>query len=75
MCFAFGSTCPEQVFGIFLGVELGSLIWVCMSQDMLRSGTADAASMANVLKAYKTTSQWQEAPWVNLSYPIIFSMP
>ena len=28
---------------------------------MLLSGTADAASMANVLKAYKTTSQWQEA--------------
>ena len=59
----------------FWGVELAREIWVCMSQDMLRSGTADAASMANVLKAYKTTSQWQEAPWVKLSHPIVFSMP
>eukprot|EP00435_Cladocopium_sp_Y103_P033796 s1144_g8.t1 len=42
--------------------------------DMLLSGTADAASMANVLKAYKTTSQWQEACWHLFEVPSAFQL-
>eukprot|EP00438_Fugacium_kawagutii_P005446 Skav215015 [mRNA] locus=scaffold966:85245:89552:+ [translate_table: standard] len=35
--------------------------WAEAVKDMLLAGTADAASLSNVLKAFRTTSQWQKA--------------
>lgn len=41
---------------------------------MLSSGIADAASMANILKAFNKASHWQEAFWCLFEVPTAFKL-